>query len=417
LAVQYAKTGQRVTGADKDAAVVDSVNQGSEPFPGEKHLDQFLRQVVQSGNLRSTQDTAVAVSQSSVTVVVVPVFVDATGAPELQHMIAATSDIGRGLQRDSLVIFETTLPMGTTRQTLIPVLESTSGMKAGSEFSVAYSPERVLTGRVFEDLKRYPKLVGGLDARSTEKAIDFYSQVLDFDDRPDLDAANGVWDLGTLEAAELAKLMETTYRDVNIALANQFALFAEGSGIDVYKVIDACNSQPFSHVHKPGIAVGGHCIPIYPRLYLSGDPHASVVAEAREANERMPEMVVKRLEREVGTLEDRSVVVLGASYRGGVKETAFSGTFPLARALEAKGAQCLVHDPLYTSAELAALGFESFARGDRADIAVLQADHEEYRSWGPGDIGGLRVFFDGRNLTQPEAWPGIEHLTVGVGSR
>src|SRR5690606_5051190 len=135
------------------------------------------------------------------------------------------------------------------------------------------------------------------------KAREFYESVLDFDDRPDLARANGVRDLGTAEASEMAKLAETTYRDVNIGLANQFALFAEKSGIDVYQVIEACNSQPFSHIHRPGISVGGHCIPVYPRLYLSNDPDADVVTRARAANVAMPAHAVGRLAKTIGGLE------------------------------------------------------------------------------------------------------------------
>ena len=135
-----------------------------------------------------------------------------------------------------------------------------------------FSPERVLTGRVFADLRKYPKLVGGIDPESEKRGIEFYESVLDFDERDDLPKPNGVWPMGSAEAAEMAKLAETTYRDVNIGLANQFARFADKNGIDVYAVIEACNSQPYSHIHQPGIAVGGHCIPVYPRLYLHNDP-------------------------------------------------------------------------------------------------------------------------------------------------
>src|SRR5690606_25306010 len=123
-------------------------------------------------------------------------------------------------------------------------------------------------------------------------AREFYEAVLDFDERPDLERGNGVWDLGSAEASEMAKLAETTYRDVNIGLANQFARFAQKEGIDVLEVIAASNSQPYSHIHTPGISVGGHCIPVYPRLYLSTDPDADVVRTARAANAAMPEYAV-----------------------------------------------------------------------------------------------------------------------------
>jgi nucleotide sugar dehydrogenase len=285
---------------------------------------------------------------------------------------------------------------------------------AGKDFFVVFSPERVLTGRVFSDLRRYPKLVGGIDAESERLGFEFYSKVLDFDKRPDLPRANGVWCLGSVEAAELAKLAETTYRDVNIALANQFASFAQNTGIDFKAVIEACNSQPFSHIHAPGIAVGGHCIPVYPRLYLWNDPNATVVRAAREANAAMPEAVVSRVEQIAGSLKGIKVAVLGAAYRGGVKETAFSGVFATVAALESRGALVNVHDPLFSDSELAVLGFDIFHRGDSAEVVIIQADHAEYAEWVSADIPGVRLVMDGRNISQSDHWgSSVSYLAVG----
>jgi nucleotide sugar dehydrogenase len=165
---------------------------------------------------------------------------------------------------------------------------------------------------------------------------------------------------GSCEASELAKLAETTYRCVNIALANQFALFSESHGIDVQKVINASNSQPFSHIHRPGIAVGGHCIRIYPRFYLWNDPAATVVSATRNANEAMPAHVVYTLIKIHGNLKGQRVVVLGAVYRGGVKEIAFLGVFPTVSALKESGAIVFVHDPMYNNPEFAHYGFNAY---------------------------------------------------------
>jgi nucleotide sugar dehydrogenase len=196
----------------------------------------------------------------------------------------------------------------------------------------------------------------------------------------------------------MAKLAETTYRDVNIGLANQFAKFASTKDIDIYKVIEACNSQPYSHIHQPGIAVGGHCIPIYPQMYLWNDPDATIVRTAREANWSMPKHAIDVLERAHGDLAGQRVVVLGASYRGSVKETAFSGVFPVVQQLEERRARVLVHDPMFTSKELEQLGFTPFSRGDVVDAAVLQADHAEYSTWGPQDLAGVRTILNGRTF-------------------
>ncbi|HET8615695.1 MAG TPA: nucleotide sugar dehydrogenase [Actinomycetales bacterium] len=413
LAVQYAAKGHHVIGADLNPTVVELVNAGTEPFPGEAHLAEKLRQVVEAGRLEATTDTSDAVSRSEAVVVVVPLVVDAESRPDFRHLDAATASVARGLRPGTLVSYETTLPVGTTRHRFTPVLSAESGLQVGADLFVDFSPERVLTGRVFADLRRYPKLVGGVDAASAERARAFYEAVLDFDDRPDLDRPNGVWDLGSAEAAELAKLAETTYRDVNIALANQFALFAGRHGIDVHAVIEASNSQPYSHIHRPGIAVGGHCIPVYPRLYLSNDPDASVVRVAREHNASMPERAVALLEEQVGSVAGLRVAVLGAAYRGGVKETAFSGVFATVEALRSRGAEPLVHDPMFDDDELRGLGFTPYHLGEPADLVVVQADHAEYAALTPADVPGARALLDGRRVTDPQAWRDVVRVVIG----
>ena len=398
LAVQFAKKGHRVFGADIDAEAVHKVNDGAEPFPGEYKLDVALRDVVRQGLLTATTDTAAAVRSAEVVVVVVPLFVDANGVPDFRAMDSATQAIGKGLRSGTLVSYETTLPVGTTRNRFAPLLESTSGLRAGIDFHLAFSPERVLTGRVFADLRRYPKLVGGFTPACGEIAQRFYETVLDFDERPELPQPNGVWNLESCEASEMAKLAETTYRDVNIGLANQFAKFASANNINIYKVIEACNSQPYSHIHQPGIAVGGHCIPIYPQMYLWNDPKASIVRAAREANWSMPAHAIDVLERVHGSLAAQQVVVLGASYRGGVKETAFSGVFAVVDELKKRNAHVSVHDPMFTDEELRTLGFAPFSVGQSVDAAVLQADHAEYSNWGRAELAGVRTVLNGRRL-------------------
>lgn len=415
LAVQFAGMGNRVVGADIDQRVVEAVRNAVPPFPGEAELAERMGEVVGSGVLEVTTDTATAVSASEVVVVVVPLYTDADGAPEFSALDAATADVAAGLRPGTLVSYETTLPVGTTRNRLAPRLEAISGLRVGSDLFVVFSPERVSSGRVFADLARYPKLIGGLDAESARRGAAFYDAALRFDDRPDLARRNGVWDLGSAEAAEFAKLAETTYRDVNIGLANQFALYADRVGVDVAQIVEACNSQPFSHLHTPGIAVGGHCIPVYPWFYLSGDPDATIVRAARTANAAMPERAVQRLADTYGDLAGVTVVVLGACYRGGVKETAFSGVFGTVDALRARGASPVVHDPLFAPGELAALGLEPYRQGQAVDAAILQADHEVYRDFSPADLPGARIVLDGRGVLDPARWPGVTVVRLGAG--
>lgn len=415
LAIQFASSGHDVVGVDVNQRTVDLINAAVEPFPGEAELQERLSELVPAGRLHATTDYAAAIADADAVVLVAPVFVDdETWEPDFRYMDAATRSLAEHLTPGTLISYETTLPVGTTRNRWKPMIEEGSGLTEGKDFFLAYSPERVLTGRVFADLRKYPKLIGALSDEGNRRAREFYEAVLQFDERTDLPRPNGVWDLGTTEASEMAKLAETTYRDVNIGLANQFGLFAAANGIDVYKVIEACNSQPYSHIHRPGIAVGGHCIPVYPRLYLSTDPDADIVRVARQLNASMPERLVAQAEGILGDLFGQKAVVLGAAYRGGVKETAFSGVFPTVKALKERGAEVVVHDPLYSDEELRGLGLEPYAIGAAADIAILQTDHSDYKSLTPADIPGVKLIVDGRNATDPALWVGTPRIVVGM---
>jgi nucleotide sugar dehydrogenase len=416
LAAQIAGKGFPVNGVDRNPEVTRLVAQGNVPFPGEPGLAERLQAVVEAGMLTATSDTAAAVAQSEVVVIVVPLITNAAGQPDYSSLDAATAAVAAGLQAGTLVVYETTLPIHTTRRRLGPALAVGSGLSAGSDFMLCHSPERVSSGTVFADLRRYPKLVGGIDARSGKGADAFYSSVLDFDERSDLPRPNGVWNLGSAEAAEFTKLAETTYRDVNIALANEFARFASVEGIDVYQVIEAANSQPYSHLHRPGISVGGHCIPVYPRLYLAGDPGAQLPMTAREVNEAVPGRAVHLLAELTGGLSGLRVAVLGAAYRGGVKETAFSGVFAIVRELALLDAVPLVHDPLYSDTELRELDLKPYHMGEPCDAAITHTDHREYKTLSPRDLPGVQALLDGRAITDASRWAGVPRQVLGIGA-
>lgn len=403
LAVAIARAGHHVVGCDVDAGVVEAVNDAREPFPGEAGLLEGLREVVGDGRLRAQTDTTAAVAEGPDLVVAVPpLMVDAEAQIDWRILDAVVADIGAGLRPGTTVCVETTLPVGTTRQRIAPALAERSGLRSEEDFFTIFSPERVYSGRIFRDLDTYPKLVGGLSERGEARGVELYESFI----TPE------VWPMGSAEAAEMAKLAETTYRDVNIALANEFARFADRVGVDVQRVIDASNSQPFSHIHRPGVAVGGHCIPVYPRFYLAGHPDAVLPRASREVNGAMPAYAVDLLaDALAGDLTGRRVLVLGVTYRGGVKETAFSGAFGLRDELVERGALPLAADPLYDAGELARLGFEAWDGGP-VDAAIVQADHAEYADLGPGDVPGARALVDGRGIVDVDRF-----TAAGVGVR
>jgi len=413
LAVCFALKGFRVFGVDKNPRIVRDVNASLEPHPGEENLLTNLKQAIDSGNLVATNDLEGSVSQSEVVVVVVPLYTDKSGNPDFRIIDEVTDGIGKAIKSGTLISFETTLPIGTTRNRIAPQLEHLSGMTVGKDFNLVFSPERVLTGRVFKDLREYPKLVGGVTPVCTKTGSKFYESVLDFNQRQGLSKPNGVWPMQNCEAAEFAKLAETTYRDVNIALANQFALFAQESNLNFFEIIEAANSQPFSHIHRPGIAVGGHCIPIYPKLYLSTDHKASIVKEARRVNEAIPENVMSKLERIHGSYLGQRIAILGLSYRGGVKESAFSGAISISEVLKSRGAKVMLHDPLYSDEEITEHGFIPYHLGELVDVIVIQADHEDYKNLLPKDFPGLKTVVDGRGILAANLWSDFNFISIG----
>ena len=323
--------------------------------------------------------------------------------PDFRSLDAATEVIGSSLKRGTLVAYETTLPVGTTRNRFAKQIEKRSGLKAGKDFHIVFSPERVLTGRVFEDLKKYPKIIGGLTKECLNKGVDFYTKVLQFDERRDLSKPNGVWAVDSLESAEFVKLAETTYRDVNIALANEFAMEATRLGIKIDQVITAANSQTYSNIHTPGIAVGGHCIPVYPKLYMLGDKESKVVPAARLVNEGMPVHAINQIEKKIGPLEGLHILILGLTYRDGVKETAYSGSKYLLKELKIRNSIVYGFDSLMSDKEILEQGFLNLKGSENEiSIAIIQVADEKFKKVIFKELKNLKILYDGRNMLDPE---------------
>src|SRR5436190_8084170 len=276
-------------------------------------------------------------------------------------MDSAVAAIGPGVHAGSLVIFETTLPVGDTRDRFTPRLEAASGLKADADFFVAFSPERLYSGAALRNLATYPKLVGVIGPSSTARAAAFYDAVLDTE----------IVAMSNAEAAEFSKLADTTYRDVNIALANEFARYAERIGVDIHEVIAAANSQPYSHIHQPGLGVGGHCIPVYPHFLLSRAPELELVELSRRVNDGQVGLAIKQIQKALGALDGVPVLVLGLTYREGVKELAYSRAMPLIERLGFHGAQVSAYDPLLTADEIAACCATPYAWGDAGPYRAI----------------------------------------------
>ena len=396
LAVNFALNGAQVTGLDVQEKVVRQINSGVEPFPGEKDLDINLKVCVEKGSLLASVDKVLSISKADVLVICIPLIIDASGNPDFANIDALAHEIGSNLSVGSLICFETTLPVGTTRNRFTVAVEAASGLQVGKDFFVVFSPERVLTGRVFSDLRRYPKLVGGITDACTQRGVDFYSSVLQFDQRLDLERPNGVWSMKNAEAAEFAKVAETTYRDVNIGLANEFAIYADSMDVDILEVIEASNSQPYSHIHSPGISVGGHCIPVYPRFYMWGNSESQIVTAARLRNLDMPRRAVRQIKEEYGNLVGLKIGILGITYRAGVKEAAFSGALDLMRYLQQENVNVFGLDPFYEENEIINFGFTGVADLSQLDGVILHTDHPEFLTIDFKMFSNIKFLYDGR---------------------
>jgi nucleotide sugar dehydrogenase len=410
LAAQFASHGWRVIAVDVQQGVVDAINKGESHIGEEPGVAELVQSAHEAGRLRATTDGAAAAREADVVVLIVPVMLDDEQQPDYRYMDAAVDAIGPGVHAGSLVIFETTLPVGDTRGRYAPRLESLSGLRADEDFLVAFSPERLYSGAALRNLSTYPKLVGGIGPASTDRAATFYAGVLDTE----------VVAMSSAEAAEFSKLADTTYRDVNIALANEFARYAERAGVDVHEVIEAANSQPYSHIHEPGLGVGGHCIPVYPHFLLSRAPELELVGLARRTNDGQVGVAIKAIQQELGGLEGVPILVLGLTYRHGVKELAYSRALPLIERLTHQGAVVSAYDPLLSEAETAACcatAWEWATPGPFRAIVTQTADPLFGRldpSWFPD----LAVVFDGRNSLRDLALPpGVAFRGIGVPGR
>ncbi len=411
LAAQFAHSGLNVTGCDISPEVVSVINAGHSHIKEEPELEERVSRAVSQGLLTATTDTANAVNNSNVVVVIVPLMVDERHNIDYSILDAATASVAVGLQRNTLVIYETTLPVGTTRTRIAPMLEEGSGLRAGRDFCLAFSPERVYSGRIFRDLQQYPKVVGGITSACTSEAERFYHAALE---------GASTLAMHNADTAELVKLVETTYRDVNIALANSFARFAADRDLPVQEAIFAANTQPYSHIHKPGIAVGGHCIPVYPYFLInqSDDDGMALLREARKLNDSMAAWALDKLAGVLGGLGGKRVLVLGLSYRENVKETAFSGAVRLLKMLNEQGATALVNDPLHTPEELSRYG-EPVQLSDlpAVDGVIVQAYHDQYRAidWPQLARMGCKAVLDGRNTLNRVGVEGAGMRYIGIG--
>lgn len=224
--------------------------------------------------------------------------------------------------------------------------------------------------------------------------------------------------VSNLETAEFTKVAESVYRDVNIALANELAVYADSLGVNIKEVIQAANSQPFSHLHFPGVGVGGHCIPVYPYFFINNGLSDGLVPHSREINDKMAKYAVDQVEEYFSTLENKNILILGLSFRENVKETTKSSTLLLANELKKRGSTVYVDDPLYTAEEIAAFQVKPFSieNREKIDSIILQAFHDQYRDFKFELFPNCQFVLDGRNALDRKKIEslGMKYRGIGV---
>jgi len=411
-AVVFASRGYNVVGVDVDVKKVEAVN-GGRCYIGEPGLDGLLREAVSKGFLRATTDAVEAIRESDAVVIAMPTPVR-DGVADLSYLKQALLAVREGLHRGLLVVIESTIPPGTTVGFAKPLLEE-SGLRVEEDFYLAHVPERIAPGRAIHELLHEPRVVGGVGPRSTEKALELYTRV-----NPRLYPTDAT-------TAEFVKLVENTFRDLNIAFANLLALMAEKLGIDVYEAIRLANTHPRVNIHMPGAGVGGPCLTKDPYMLASLYREfwgTQLIELARKINEYMPRHtveIVERALRDAGlSVRGAKIAVLGAAYKGGVDDTRESPAKHVVKELLEKGARVVVYDP-YTAESFGAERAESLEEAVRdADVVVIVTDHPEFKALDLEGIAKLvrhRVVVDGRRVVEPHQAIkyGFKYYGIGCG--
>jgi len=402
LAVVFAEAGFHVTGIDPDSRKVDSLTKGISYIPDVK--TESVAKLVQSGYITATTDFSVLKDMDAVSICV-PTPLRQTGDPDMSFIISATEQLSKYMHKGMVVVLQSTTYPGTTRELLLPKLGVEHNLKVGEDWFLAFSPERVDPGRGDYTTKNTPKVMGGITETCGEVATIWYEGAIDT-----------VQHVSSAEAAEMSKLLENTFRMINIGLVNELAIMCERLGVDVWEVIDAAATKPFGFMKfTPGPGLGGHCIPIDP-LYLSWkmksfNYNARFIELASEINTNMPRYVVSRIMEALNdrgkALKGSKVLVLGAAYKPDIDDVRESPALDVIGLLQKKGALVEYHDPYIPHIHHEYDGWQMDSVEDlmksvrEADAVVIVTNHTVYDY--EAILKEAKFIFDSRNATRKHA--------------
>ncbi|MDQ7844463.1 MAG: nucleotide sugar dehydrogenase [Armatimonadota bacterium] len=406
MAALLATHGHFVVGVDINRRKVELLTRGELTFD-EPGLEDLVRRATAGGTLRFSP----TIEPAEAFIIAVPTpLVEGAKRSELRYVVLAAGSVASVLKRGDLVVLESTVPPQTTRKVVIPILE-TSGLEAGADFLVAHCPERAIPGRTLHELVHNDRVIGAIDDRSAEETVRLYGSFV-----------RGAMHVTDTTTAEMVKLMENTSRDINIAMANEFAKIAEEVGVNVWEAIDLANHHVRVNILKPGPGVGGHCIAVDPWFLTENSIQGQIIKTAREINDSMPGHVVAHAERLLKGIPDPVVAVLGYAYKANVGDTRETPAARVVRLARDRGWLVRVHDPLVRDACEVTLVDRVEECIEGSDCVLLLTDHDAYRALQPARLRPLvrtPNLIDTRNLLDHPAWEeaGFTVVLLGGGRR
>jgi len=412
----FAAHGVNVLGVDINPTIIGTLNKGEIHIHEPGLLDE-VKKASQSGNFRA----ATKLEEADAFIISVPTpfqenkFGEYNGMTyklaDMRAVISATESIVPFLRKGNLVVLESTSPPRTTVDLVAPIL-ARSGLEAGRDFHLAYSPERVLPGQIMRELVENARVIGGVTPESAQAGYDLYATFV-----------KGQIVKTDATTAEMVKLMENTYRDVNIAIANEFSRLADKFGVDVWEAISIANLHPRVRILAPGPGVGGHCISVDPWFFVEAAPELTpLIYHSRQVNDAQPHFVVNTVKRALGSLDGKKIAVLGLAYKPDVDDLRESPANEIVHLLQHEGARVKVWEPFKPDANLAGIimspTFDDAIKD--ADVLLLLVNHTEFRKFDPVEIAGktkARILVDTVNGWSNETWKnaGFDVHVLGVG--
>jgi nucleotide sugar dehydrogenase len=394
-----------VYGADIDKNKVSLISQGISPI-GDPDLKDAVKKT--KGKIKATDNIGEAVKNSSIVIVCAPTPVDDDRLPNLRPLKSACEEVSKSLQKDTLVIIESTIFPGTTYEIILPILK-----KSNVSFYLSHCPERLDPGNKKFAIQNIPRVVGGINNESTKKAAEFYQKIIDAD----------IIELSSVKAAEATKIMENTFRDINIAFINEMAMSFDKEGIDILEVIKGASTKPFAFMpHYPGAGVGGHCIPVDPYYLIekakqTGFSH-KFLSLAREINNNMSNYTVKLLEEVLQklkkTIKNAKIGVLGLAYKADVDDVRESPAFKIIKILKKNDADVFVFDP-YVKKGTNVENLNELLQ--KSDYIILVTAHNKFKNIDLNKLkeNNVKIVIDGRNCLDKEKIKSMGIMYHGIG--